>query len=83
LTLPRIFFTRGGSEFAAYPFPSNRLGSSLPYTAFFSAAWSDELVIVINIIMTLGWGVQEGPPGGATTGLLSRMSIRTPVWLDR
>jgi hypothetical protein len=34
---PRIFYTRGGSEFQAYPFPSNRLGSCLPYTASLTA----------------------------------------------
>jgi hypothetical protein len=34
LTLPRIFFTRGGLHFEGYPLPSNGLGSSMPYTSF-------------------------------------------------
>jgi hypothetical protein len=36
-SLPRIFITKGGSEFAAYPLPSIRVGSSMPYTAFSTA----------------------------------------------
>jgi hypothetical protein len=32
-----MFVTKGGSQFEGYPLPSNRLGSSIPYTAFSTA----------------------------------------------
>jgi hypothetical protein len=34
LTLPRIFFTRGGSKFGAYPPPPNRQGPQCPTQHF-------------------------------------------------
>ena len=36
LTLPRIFFTRGGSEFVAYPLPSIRLAAHAECQRFIS-----------------------------------------------
>jgi hypothetical protein len=37
MTLPRIFITKGGSEFEAYPLPSITLGSSSLCASFSSA----------------------------------------------
>jgi hypothetical protein len=54
MDVPGYFLTQGcGPEFEADPIPSNRLGSSIPYSAFSTAPCRNATQAVAAIVLSI------------------------------